>query len=271
MRFLFTIALAFFSFTVFAHVDTVEVFSASMQKKIKCVVVTPANYNSDKRFPVVYLLHGYSGSYSNWITRVPAIDSLATVYQLIIVCPDAGYSSWYFDSPVDSTFRYETFTAQELPGAIDQQYKTIPSRKARAITGLSMGGHGAFFLTLRHPGIFGACGSMSGALDLAYIKSSYDVPKRLGDTISNRRYYDDWSVVNLLNGYNPKDSVAFILDCGTRDFIYKMSKATHEKMLQLKIPHDYIERPGTHDWKYWGNAIKYQLLFFREWFNSNKL
>lgn len=255
----------------FGKVDTIQVFSNSMQKNVKCVVITPKKYKKAKsNWPVVYLLHGYSGSYSNWISRVPDIDSLANVYQMIIVCPDAAFSSWYFDSPVDSSFRYETFTATELPAYIDANYKTIKSKKGRAITGLSMGGHGAMFLSLRHPQTFGACGSMSGALDISLITRGYDVPKRLGDTTANRKYYVDWSVLSLLDMYNPKDSMAIIVDCGINDFIFAMSRAAHEKMLKLKIPHDYIERPGAHDWKYWANAVQYQLLFFREWFSKNK-
>lgn len=271
MRF-YLLALSFFFLNIsYASVDTAEVYSSSMKKNIKCVVVKPAKYRKAKqRFSVVYLLHGYGGSYSNWISRVPVLDSLANVYQMIIVCPDAAYSSWYVDSPVDSSFRYETFTAVELPAYIDANYKTIATKKGRAITGLSMGGFGAYLLTLRHPGTFGACGSMSGALDLTYITNSYDVPKRLGDTTINRSYYQDWSIKNLISTYNPKDSIAFIMDCGIKDFIFGMTKMLHEKMVALKIPHDYIERPGVHEWKYWSNAVKYQLLFFREWFNRNK-
>jgi S-formylglutathione hydrolase FrmB len=188
---------------------------------------------------------------------------------MIIVCPDAAFSSWYFDSPVDSSFKYETFTAIELPAYIDANYKTIRSKRGRAITGLSMGGHGAMFLSLRHPETFGACGSMSGVLDVSYVKQGYDMQKRLGDTTANRNYYVDWSVQSLLDKYDRKDSIAMIIDCGINDFIFAMSRAAHEKMLKLKIPHDYIERPGAHDWKYWSNAIKYQLLFFREWFSKN--
>lgn len=270
MRNILFLLLIGFSTISYAKVDTVEIYSNSMKKNVSCVVITPKKYKkAAKNYPVVYLLHGYSGSYSNWIKRVPALDSLANAHQLIIVCPDGAFSSWYFDSPVDSSFRYETFTTQELPAFMDANYKTIASKKGRAITGLSMGGHGALFLALRHPDVFGACGSMSGALDISQITKSYDVPKRLGDTTTNRRYYIDWSVVNMMEKYNPKDSLAFILDCGINDFIFNMSRATHEKMLKLRIPHDYIERPGVHDWKYWSNAVRYQLLFFREWFNRN--
>jgi len=268
--FLLTLTL-FVTLTAAANVDTVAVFSNSMHKDIKCVVITPKNYKKGKAtFPVVYLLHGYGGSYSNWIKRVPVIDSLADVYQMIIVCPDAAFSSWYVDSPVDTAYRYETFTATELPAYVDANYRTISNRKGRAITGLSMGGHGGIFLGFRHTNMFGACGSMSGALDLSFITSGYDVPRRLGDTATNKKYYTELSAITQLDRYNPTDSLAIIIDCGLEDIIFGMTKATHEKMLKLKIPHDYIERPGAHTWEYWTKAVKYQLLFFREYFNRNK-
>ena len=269
---LILVALSFLLInTAYATVDTVDVFSNSMKKNIKCVVITPKNYKKSKdRFPVVYLLHGYGGGYANWIRKVPVIDSLADVYQMMIVCPDGAFSSWYVNSPVDSSFRYETFTGVELPGYIDANFRTIATKKARAISGLSMGGFGAYFIALNHAQTFGAAGSMSGALDISYITVGYDVAKRLGDTTANRSYYVNWSIKNLIEKYNPEDGLAFILDCGVKDFIFGMSKNLHEKMLALKIPHDYTERPGVHDWNYWGNAVKYQLLFFHEWFKKNK-
>jgi S-formylglutathione hydrolase FrmB len=268
MRFVILILLAFLFNSAFGGVDTINVYSIPMKKNLRCVVITPKNYKKAKlRFPVVYLLHGYGGDHANWIKRVPAIDSLANMYQMIIVCPDGGTAGWYFDSPVDSTSQYESFVAA-LPDHIDQRYRTIPGRKARAITGLSMGGHGALFLALRHPETFGACGSMSGVLDINRVKKSYELPRRLGDTLS--RFYEDWSVINLVEKYQLKDSLAIMIDCGVSDAFYSANKATHEKMLKLKIPHDYIERAGGHNWDYWRNAVKFQLLFFREWFNRNR-
>src|SRR4026207_2027803 len=86
-----------------ASVDTISIYSAAMKKSSKCVVITPDSYKKNKNgYPVVYLLHGHSGDYSNWIKKVPAIKQYVDRYQLIIVCPDGHYSSWYFDSPVDS-------------------------------------------------------------------------------------------------------------------------------------------------------------------------
>lgn len=263
-------AVLFSFFQAFAgRVDTVSIFSRAMQKAFKCVVVVPDAYNTGNSFPAVYLLHGYSGSYDNWIKKVPQIKHYADLYQTLIVCPEGGYSSWYFNSPVDSTMQYETYIAQEVPAYIDAHYNTIRKRSARAITGLSMGGHGGLFLGFRHAGFFGACGSMSGALAINELINNYDVQKRLGDTVTNRHYYNELSVMHEMEHY-PKDSIAIIFDCGTEDFLISMNRTAHQKMLALKIPHDYIERPGRHTWSYWANAVQYQLLFFKNYFDKNK-
>ena len=248
-----------------ARVDTAIIYSKAMQKNIKCVVIEPGSIKDTPAFPVVYLLHGYSGNFSNWIIKVPALKQYADEYKVIIVCPDGDYSSWYFDSPVDSTMRYETYISKEVPEYIDAHYPTIKDRKARAITGLSMGGHGGLFIGFRHTAIFGACGSMSGGVDLSASRSKYDIVKRIGDTISHADNWKQYSVINIVEK-KPSDSLAIIIDCGTEDFFYAINHALHEKMLKLKIPHDYIERPGKHDWNYWSNAVKYQLLLFRDYF-----
>ena len=115
-----------------ATVDTVTIYSEAMHKGFKCVVIQPDSHErSPAPRPVVYLLHGYSGNYSNWITKVPELKSYADQYGLIIVCPDGHYSSWYFDSPIDSTMRYETYIGTEVPDYIDSHYPTIKDRTGR--------------------------------------------------------------------------------------------------------------------------------------------
>jgi S-formylglutathione hydrolase FrmB len=252
-----------------ASIDTIFIHSNSMNKEVKTVVITPASYKKKKnRYPVVYLLHGAFGNSTNWANKVPELQSMVDEHQMIIVCPDGSVNSWYFDSPIDSSYRFETHVSIEVPNYIDANYRTIPDKKHRAIAGLSMGGHGAMFIAFRHTETFGACGSMSGALDVSLIKRGYDINKRLGDTITNLKYYNDWSVMKVMESYKPKDSLAIIMDCGLQDFIYFMSKAAHEKLVKLGIAHDYIERPGKHDWPYWSNAVRYQLVFFRTFFSK---
>lgn len=263
-----TVSLFFYCSSFAASVDTVEIFSKAMNKIKKCVVVSPASKNTEELFPSVYLLHGYGGGYGNWIRRVPELKRYADEYRILIVCPDGDFASWYWDSPADSSMRYETHIAKEVPAYIETHYPVIKDRRARAITGLSMGGHGGLFLGFRHADFFGACGSMSGAL-LIGSRTGYRIEKLLGDT-SNKQLYFEHSIMKQMEIY-PKDSIAVIIDCGTEDAFIEANRAAHNKMLSLKIPHHYIEKPGKHDWNYWANAVKYQLFFFRNYFDKVSL
>lgn len=266
-KILLGLSLIIFSFSVLASsVDTIAIPSAAMHKSIKAVIIKPDSYTQyGKRFPVVYLLHGFGGAFRNWITKVPHVKQLADDYQMIIVCPDGAIGSWYFDSPVDSSYKYETFIGTEVPNYIDANFKTIADRKARAITGFSMGGHGGIFLAFRHSELYSACGSMSGALNVTSITKGYQVEQRLGDTAINKKYWNDWSALNVIEN-KLKDSLGIIIDCGTEDRVMPMNRAMHDKLLKLKIPHEYTERPGNHDWGYWNIAIDYQLLYFSKHF-----
>jgi S-formylglutathione hydrolase FrmB len=251
-----------------ATVDTVVVASNAMHKSINCVIIKPAGYKKKSdHFPVVYLLHGYSGKYSDWIIKVPALKELADENKMIIVCPDGGFSSWYFDSPVDSSYKYETYVATEIVNFIDKNYRTIADKAHRAITGLSMGGHGGLFLGLRHADVFGAAGAMSGGVDLSESRNRFQIIKRIGDTTVNAKNWHDYSVVNVIENYS-NTPLKIIVDCGVNDFFINGNRLLHKKMMDLKIPHDYIERPGEHNWNYWSNAVGFQLYYFRKFFNG---
>lgn len=251
-----------------ATVDTITIYSASMHKNTRCVVIMPsADKKKGIRYPVVYLLHGYSGNYANWVNKVPIIKEYADEYKLMIVCPDGGFSSWYLDSPVDPSMRYETLVAREIPAYIDAHYPTIPARQARAITGLSMGGYGGLLLAFHHADTFGACGSMSGGVDLNESRTRFDVIKRVGDTSTYADNWEKYSIRSVVEHY-PKDSLSILIDCGMDDIFYRGNIELHRKMLQWKIPHDYIERPGKHDWDYWSNAVQFQLFYFNNYFKK---
>jgi S-formylglutathione hydrolase FrmB len=251
-----------------ATVDTVVTYSSCMHKEIKAVVIKPDHYSAKHDFPVVYLLHGYGGHYSDWIKNVPAITGYADLYNMIIVCPDGNVSSWYFDSPVDSSWKYETYVSSELVNWIDNHYATIRKPSGRAITGLSMGGHGAFYLAFRHQDIFGAAGSMSGGLDFRPFPKNWDIALRLGTYTENQRTWDSNTVINMLDLVRGKP-IRLIFDCGVDDFFYTVNHHLHEKMVENKIPHDYSERPGKHTWTYWTNSIQYHLLFFNNFFTAS--
>ena len=257
-----------FLYTIAANaaiVDTVETSSASMKKNIKAVVIRPDNYASAQQLPVVYLLHGYSGNYSDWVLKAKGFEKAADTYNMIIVCADGGFSSWYLDSPVDPKYKYETYVADELVKWVDKNYKTIPNKKGRAITGLSMGGHGALYLAFKHQDVFGAAGSMSGGVDIRPFPNNWEMASKLGKYADNPDNWERNTVANMLYLLTP-NSLSLIIDCGSEDFFYKVNTNIHEQLLERNIPHDFISRPGAHNWQYWSNAIGYQLLFMNNYF-----
>ncbi|MEO5684787.1 MAG: alpha/beta hydrolase family protein [Chitinophagaceae bacterium] len=252
-------------------IDTISVYSSAMQKAIKCVVITPADYKkSTKSYPVLYLLHGYAGNYARWLTVAPQLKNKADEMQLIIVCPDAGYGSWYIDSPADSAIRYETFTAMELVKHIDSSYKTYTDRAHRAITGLSMGGHGGLYLAIRHKEVFGAAGSISGLVDLNFFPKGMNFKNLFGDSTVFAGNLQKNSVINVVDGLKNRE-LKITLDCGIYDFLIIPNRSLHQKLLKLRIEHDYAERPGIHNAAYWKNSIDYQLLFFKKFFEEGRL
>jgi S-formylglutathione hydrolase FrmB len=251
-----------------AKVDTVETYSDAMKKKIKAVVVTPDNYAAGMQYPVVYLLHGAGGNYSDWVKKGGKVADNADMYNIIIVGVDGGVTSWYWDSPVDPTYKYETYITKELIPFIDKSYKTIKNRNGRAITGLSMGGHGGLYLGIRHQDLFGAAGSMSGGVDIRPFPKNWDMAKRLGDYATNPDNWEKYTVTNQLHLLTP-NSLAIIFDCGTEDFFYKVNTELHDKMVERNIAHDFIVRPGAHDWRYWSNAVNYELLYFSTFFKKS--
>jgi S-formylglutathione hydrolase FrmB len=239
-----------------------------MKKEIKACVILPDGYSANNHaYPVLYLLHGYSGNYSNW-PGFPSTKPLADEYQMIIVSPDGGFSSWYFDSPVDPSIKYETFVSKELINRIDKDYNTIKNPNGRAITGLSMGGHGAMYLAMRHQDIFGAAGSTSGGVDFRPFPKNWDISKRLGTIDQNPDNWEKNTVINmtdLLKGSH----LAIIFDCGVEDFFLTVNRNLHQKLVEMKYPHDYTERPGGHTANYWNNSINYEALFFHRFFSKN--
>lgn len=268
MKQLLTILWLGFSIPIFAaRVDTLQVYSNAMHKKIPCVFVTPGKMKQKQLYPVVYLLHGWSGNYAQWLRDAPQLKQAADILKIIFVCPDGGFGSWYFDSPVDTNYKYETFIANELTAYTDAHFPTIKTRSGRAVTGLSMGGHGGLYLSMRHPNIFGAGGSICGGVDFRPFRANWDLAKQLGDSTCCWKNWEENTVMAQLKKAR-NAQLALIIDCGLDDFFLRVNRALHDEMMHLQIPHDYIERPGAHNSDYWRNAIDYQVLYFSNYFKQ---
>ncbi|WP_285829166.1 alpha/beta hydrolase [Bacteroides acidifaciens] len=251
-----------------ARVDTLLVNSPSMNKDVQVIVVTPDAALGKKAVacPVIYLLHGYGGNAKTWIGVKPNLPQIADEKGIIFVCPD-GKNSWYWDSPKNPSYRYETFISSELVKYIDEHYKTVADRKGRAITGLSMGGHGAMWNAIRHKDTFGAGGSTSGGVDIRPFPLNWEMAKQLGEFAHNKKSWDEHTVINQIDKIENGD-LAIIIDCGESDFFLNVNKDLHNRLLARKINHDFITRPGGHTGKYWKNSIDYQILFFDKFFRK---
>lgn len=254
--------------------DTIEVMSQAMGRNIKNVVVMPQQYFDDvedNKYPVLYLLHGADGCYNDW-SRKADLHRLADQYNVIIVCPD-GQDSWYFDSPIDPKMQFETYVSKELVSYIDSHYRTIANRYMRAITGLSMGGHGALFLAFRHPDVFWSCGSMSGNMDITQFTDRWHIRARLGDYEDNPQRWHDHAVCNQLDKVKNcplKPAQNILIDDGLNDIFIKNNIAIHDKMVEMGIDHDFTVRPGRHSWTYWVNSLDYHMMFFDKAFDRGR-
>lgn len=139
-------------------------FSTALQRDMPYQVVLPTDYaTSQKKYPVLYLLHGWQGDETNWI-QLTRLVALTAHYPLIIVLP-RGENSWYVNSATVPKDRFGDFLSEDMIAEVDQHFRTITSPDGRAIAGLSMGGYGAVLMALRHPGMFSFVGSISGAFD----------------------------------------------------------------------------------------------------------
>jgi S-formylglutathione hydrolase FrmB len=136
------------------------------------VIYLPPSYGSStRRYPTVYLLHGFGGHAIGWVTppadRInwrPPIDDVVgpaiakhQAAEMIVVMPDGwsryGCSQWV-DSPVNGYF--EQYVAREVVAYVDSHYRTLPNRESRGVVGISSGGLGAWHLGSRNPEVFGA-------------------------------------------------------------------------------------------------------------------
>lgn len=172
---------------------------------------------------------------------------------------------------------------------MDSHYRTVADPGGRAVTGYSMGGHGALWLAFRHPDLFGACGSMSGGVDFRPFPQNWKIREQLGEYADNPQRWEEHTVLSQLyrvapvtdrsrevatgrpapTDYTPEPGqLAIIIDCGTEDYFYEVNRTLHERMTYFHIAHDYIVRPGSHTHAYWRKAVDFHLLFFRRFFDE---
>lgn len=257
-----------FSITAFAHgrTETVRFQSKLINATLPYNVILPVDYDASPatRYPVLYLLHGLTGHYSDWLTRTNVAD-YASNYRLIVIMPE-GNDGWYTDSSTLATDKYESYILKELIPDVQQRYRTIEARYGRAIAGLSMGGFGAIKFGLKSPATFVFAASMSGAFWVTRLSDKdvgaarwQDSMKLFGPVDSETRHNNDlFEIIEKLPPGRLPSLPYFYFDCGTEDsqLIFPSNRQLAALMAEKKIPHEFRQLPGDHSWGYWDQQVQ---------------
>lgn len=276
------VTIILISTLVFAQgklIESLSINSKTLGKQVKYSLYLPEGYeNGTRRFPVLYLLHGYTDNETGWLqfgemNRI-ADQSISSgdAAPMLIVMADAGVS-WYINDHSGKT-RFEDFFIMELIPYIDSIYRTRADKQFRAVAGLSMGGYGSLIYAMKHPGLFAACVPLSAAVWTDEQIST--MPDQNWDPLLGELYGKDMKGKNRFTDHYRKNSildivatgqveelkkVRYYIDCGDDDFLIKGNMALHAAMIDKKIPHQFRIRDGEHNWTYWRTALPEVLKF----------
>jgi len=249
-----------------AAIETVQFRSTLVGKTLPYNVILPRDYRTSRtsRYPVLYLLHGLGGHYSDWTARTNVAD-YASRYRMIVVTPE-GNDGWYTDSATVPTDRYESYFLRELVPDVQKRYRTIESRYGRGVAGLSMGGYGALKFGLKSPAAFVFAASMSGGVDVAawtendlkelgWIRES--VMAVFGPAGSETRKVNDIFEMAQRTPATRITGLPYLyLDCGNEDVLCAGTGKFAALLREKRIRHEYRQLPGDHSWAYWNQQVQ---------------
>jgi putative tributyrin esterase len=236
--------------------------SKALNRDMHYMVVLPVDYDhSQQRYPVLYLLHGWAGDYTNWVKLTKLIE-YSRRYPMIVVTPDAQ-NSWYVNSATIPADRFEDYITNDLIREIDTRWRTIAAPDRRAIAGLSMGGYGSILFGLQHPDLFAVIGSVSGAFDgpsgierlIPDLRESTD--RAFGaDGSATRIDNNIYSLLLSVSAKAERTSVPyFFLECGSQDSLLSSNRKFVEELSSKNVSYEYHEYPGAHSWEFWDKSL----------------
>ncbi len=286
--------------------ETVEYYSPAVDRRMKFDIVLPEGYyETEARYPVLYLLHGYMQNYTVWGRNLAAAFYARNLNDLIVVLPDAG-NSWfinYASSAQGQTNNWEDHIIIDVIGQVDARYRTEARREGRAISGLSMGGFGAFALGLRHSDMFVSIGSTSGALShartsAAAIRAGIDRTRAPTDPQRQARIDEadafiskiidvagfstqdertpkgvEFATAEQAEAYDPFTIIYEVprsqmphiyMDSGTEDGLVQEAREMAALLMINDVPFDYMQSQGRHNSEYWRRSIGHMMTIQNE-------
>jgi enterochelin esterase-like enzyme len=223
-------------------------------------IYLPPDYlaSTNKRYPVLYMLHGAGGNYSEWSDsflpeQIDRMIVAGDIQPMIVVMPDDGESTYYANW--DSGPRWGDYIAFDVVTTIDLRYRTLPEPASRAIGGLSMGGLGALNLAFQHPDIFGVVGSHSPSVRLQ--------PDPALWFLTGDNFWENdpiWLAANATG----LDGLRIWLDVGTDDIWLPNIEAARDVIVEQGLHLDWHEFAGTHEAEYWIDHVPDYLRFYSD-------
>ncbi|HEY6269056.1 MAG TPA: alpha/beta hydrolase family protein [Candidatus Acidoferrum sp.] len=244
--------------------------STALNRDMPYRVVLPANVSSNKKFAVVYLLHGGEGSLRDW-SNYSDVARFAE-RGLILIMPE-GYSSYFTNASERPQDRYEDYIVSDLIDDVEAKFPAAVGRANRAIVGVSMGGFGAVKLALRHPELFAFAGGLSAALDVPSRPFSI---KRLQQWHRHRAIFGKW------DGQTQKENDPFVLaqstdtartpylflTCGEQEGLMGVNRKFAGLLEQRHFRYEFHAAPGDHNWTQWNERLPSLFQSLSEHFSS---
>lgn len=230
-----------------------QFYSPELDRDMPYIIYLPPDYSTaNRRYPVLYMLHGRSGQRDEWLAYglIDVADAEIDnggIQPMIIVLPQGDTGYWA--DHVDDGERWSQYLVRDVVRHIDSTYRTLRMNDARAIGGLSMGGWGALHNGFLHPRVFSVIGAHSPSLrpddgTLAFLGSGEDFLRQ-----------DPIALAHTLPGLG---SQHIWIDIGVEDEWLSQTSRLHDVLETRGIDHWWQPYPGEHGYDYWHeHAIDY--------------
>jgi len=235
------------------RIDSISYTSATVGNDRRALIYTPPGFSNDKKYPVLYLLHGIGGDEKEWLNGGQPQIILDNLYadgkleSMIVVMPngramkdDRAGGNIRAPDKVQAFATFEQDLLNDLIPFIESNYPVVTDREHRAIAGLSMGGGQALNFGLGNLDKFAWVGGFSSAPNTKSPELLIPDPEKAKEKLK-----------------------LLWISCGDADRLLDFSFRTHEYLVEKEVPHIYYLETGGHDFKVWKNGLYMfsQLLF----------
>ena len=232
-------------------------FSPALNHKMTYRVFLPEKVDPRSKLPVIYLLHGNGGDFTDWSNHSNVSQYAAR--GLILVMPE-GHSSYFMNAVEKSKDRYEDYVVQDLIRDVETRFPAATDRSHRAIAGVSMGGFAAVKIALSYPSEFVFAGAISPAIDVAERRFSW---KRIRQWAGFREIFGPVDSAErrsrdpflLVQSVDPKTAPYFYLTAGQQEPLREPIQRFAGRLNQRGFQYEFHAKPGGHDWTEWDTQI----------------